>query len=286
MKKVAKLSSFEFSETDANSFSYLISESFLMISKSLKLLSEKNNSLVEAVEELQGFIENRDVWAKELEDKVDISYKRFDDFFMAKSPLTKECIHCNKPKKLEEFSKDRSKSDQLQSTCKECQTRYKRDHRKGDTKIDFYYYYTNYFLSIPVDYTLTLEKMIAAGNYDWKGEGVTSDKFPINKRKNGNVTINLVHFDREIKPDDAIARLDEMGLRPAEFPELLALGAKLPNLQRDFPIIAMGSVLFDRFVPYLDSDGGKRILGREFYGGVWNRTCRFAAVKKENYGRN
>lgn len=139
--------------------------------------------------------------------------------------------------------------------------------------------------TIPVDYTLTLEAMIASGCYDGMNKDITSKHFPVKARDNGDITVHLVHFDKELESDDAtIARLDAIGLRPAELPELLALGAKHPGLQREFPIIALGSVWKDRggrrLVPGLSRGGAGRRLDLVWFDSRWFRNCRFAAVSK------
>jgi len=93
-----------------------------------------------------------------------------------------------------------------------------------------------------------------------------------------------VHFDRSISSDDAIAELDKMGLRPAEAGELLAFRAKYPDVQREFPIVALGSVwrgLYgNRHVLVLRCRGGKRRANLYWFGDDWNDGCRFATVCK------
>jgi len=77
-----------------------------------------------------------------------------------------------------------------------------------------------------------------------------------------------------------------MNLRPATLPELLAFGAKYPDKQKEFPIMALGSV-------WIDPDGDRRVhslgwvegerelhLGWDKPGYVWGDYCRFLAVSK------
>lgn len=93
-----------------------------------------------------------------------------------------------------------------------------------------------------------------------------------------------MHFNRNIESDTALAELDKMGLRPATLPELLAFGAKYPDKQREFPIVALGSVwrdlCGDRVVAYLGCDSSKRDLYLDRLVYRWSAPFRFAAVRK------
>jgi len=137
---------------------------------------------------------------------------------------------------------------------------------------------------VTVNYDLTVEEMIEAGKYDWKNPDITSDNFPVTRRGTSEVEIHLVHFDRVIETEEVLRELDKMGLRPAELPELLALGAGSPDLQRQFPIIALGSVFRrshgHRHAPVLWGGSGRRYLGLHWLGDRWNAYDRFAAVRK------
>jgi undecaprenyl-diphosphatase len=57
-----------------------------------------------------------------------------------------------------------------------------------------------------------------------------------------NLIGKLFHFNRDISSEDAIAEMDKDGFRPATLAELLALGEAQPELQKQFPIIALSSV--------------------------------------------
>ncbi|KKR48343.1 MAG: hypothetical protein UT86_C0007G0022, partial [Candidatus Magasanikbacteria bacterium GW2011_GWC2_40_17] len=84
--------------------------------------------------------------------------------------------------------------------------------------------------------------------------------------------------------DEVLAEMDRHGLRPALYEELLAFGAKYPDEQRQFPIIALGSVwrgFGGRLrVAYLSRGGSERSLSLYWFGGDWNGFCRFLAVRK------
>lgn len=142
----------------------------------------------------------------------------------------------------------------------------------------------NFTYPVSINYGLSLEEMIAAGRYDWKSDDIVTKHFPVKGEGVANVEIQLVHFDRVIESEEAIEELDKMGLRPAKIEELLAFGAKYPKVQREFPIVALGSVWRFahglRHVPYLGRSGAGRGLSLGWFEGEWVERCRFAAVSK------
>ena len=139
---------------------------------------------------------------------------------------------------------------------------------------------------IEVDGTKTLEQMIADGKYDDKNSDINKKNFPIKDATKRTVTIELFHFDRNISSEDAVKEMKKEGFRPATVEELLALGADQPKLQREFPIIALGSVwrVFYGFrcVPSLNLDGDDRELNLPYWSHGWFGSCRFAAVRNNS----
>ena len=137
---------------------------------------------------------------------------------------------------------------------------------------------------VTVDYTQTLEQMIAAGRYDKQNRDITQEHFPLQGSGQIEVELHLVHLNRDASTDSVLAELDRRGLRPATLAELLAFGAKHPNLQKEFPIIALGSVWRhwggSRGVACLAGWGGERSLSLDWLGHDWGRCCRFLAVRK------
>lgn len=138
---------------------------------------------------------------------------------------------------------------------------------------------------IVVDYATSLADMIVAGRYDWTNPDITVEHFPIVGEGKVDVEIELVHFGRVIEDgDEALRELDKMGLRAATLPELLGFGAKYPDMQRQFPIMALGSVWEDRGggrdVPVLWAYDRGRPLDLRWFRGRWRKRCRFAAVRR------
>ncbi|MEK7553547.1 MAG: hypothetical protein AAB504_02605 [Patescibacteria group bacterium] len=135
-----------------------------------------------------------------------------------------------------------------------------------------------------IDYDRSVKDGIKAGNYDWRNDDITAKNFPSQETGTAEVSIDILHFGKDISTDEVRAELDKHGYRPATLKELLALGEKHSNLQREFPIIALGSVWQGphgcRSCPYLYRDGSERCLGLGWVGSWWRGSCRFAAVRK------
>ncbi len=139
---------------------------------------------------------------------------------------------------------------------------------------------------LSVDYSRTVQEMINVGNYDWTNRDITEKHFPLPVELNGKqaVSTKLFHFDRSISNKDAISEMDKAGYCPATLAELFALGEAHPELQKEFPIVALGSVWRpagdDRYVPVLLFDGNERRLFLSWFGGDWGDVCRFLGVRK------
>lgn len=142
---------------------------------------------------------------------------------------------------------------------------------------------TNVF-RVMINYDLSVEDAVKAGKYDWKDNNILSKNFPSKREGMIEAEIILVHFNCDMDSDDALRELNKQGLRPAELPELTAFGAKYPDVQRDFPIIALASVWQSprgfRGVPYLCRDSGARFLSLFWFDSRWSSRCRFAALRK------
>jgi hypothetical protein len=138
--------------------------------------------------------------------------------------------------------------------------------------------------SLTIDYTKSVEQMLADGGYDYKNPDITSHHFRHEATGKVVVVAQLVHFDRFTSTDDALKELSKRGLRPATMAELLAFGSKYPDVQRQFPVVALGSVWAnrsgDRYVGSLSGDASGRYVGRDWFGGGWHSRCRFLAVRK------
>lgn len=94
--------------------------------------------------------------------------------------------------------------------------------------------------AITVDYGLSLDKMIEAGNYNVVSSNINTEGYPVNGQGSVSKDIVLFQFAKATCSEDVIAAMALSGYRPADHIELLALGAQHPNLQRELPTLALG----------------------------------------------
>ncbi|MDO8436003.1 MAG: hypothetical protein Q7S82_01270 [bacterium] len=135
-----------------------------------------------------------------------------------------------------------------------------------------------------VDYEVTVEEAIRLGGYDRVNSFITSKNFPTGRRGIVELDIDLMCINRLISTRDFFKEIGEV-YRQAELRELLALGAKYPNLQREFPIAGLGSVWQSKSghhrVSVLDGSDSERGLDLETLDeSVWQRYWQFAVVRK------
>lgn len=138
--------------------------------------------------------------------------------------------------------------------------------------------------TVSVDYGKTVEEMVSAGRYDWKNDNITTKNFPVNGTGVVTVALELVHLNKAASSEAVLAHLEANGMRPATVEELLAFGVTYPEIQREFPVICLGSSwvgpLGFRCVPCLGRDGSGRYLCLDWFGIGWGDCCRFLAVRK------
>lgn len=133
-----------------------------------------------------------------------------------------------------------------------------------------------------VDFGKTLEEMIAAGRYDWRNEDITAARFPIIGTGMVTVDAKLFHFGKDMSSDAVERELKAAGYRAATIAELLAFGATFPEVQRQFPVVALGSVgsvSGDRRVPCLRRWFVERNLDLRWRDDDWRGDYRFLAVR-------
>ncbi|MFC1623604.1 hypothetical protein ACFL05_00595 [Patescibacteria group bacterium] len=144
--------------------------------------------------------------------------------------------------------------------------------------------YITHTFTILVDETKTVEELVKEGKFDWSNDDIISKNFPQPEGgAKSEKEIALFHFNKTMTSDDVIAEMDKDGYRPATIWELLGLGIIQPDLQREFPIIALGSVcvlLGGRRVAGLYRHAGERPLDLGWFVDSWSDFCRFAGVRK------
>ena len=101
-------------------------------------------------------------------------------------------------------------------------------------------------IKLVVDYAKPLEQFIADGKYDFVGDLITDKNFPAPPKLVGQkleLLAKLFHFDNHISSEDIIFEMNKAGYRPANLLELLVVGFLYPDLQRQFSIYALGSIV-------------------------------------------
>lgn len=92
-------------------------------------------------------------------------------------------------------------------------------------------------------YGRPLGELLAAGGYDHANEYLTEERFPVADDRGGAsaVEVALVCLEHRATTDEVGRAVEAAGLRAGGIAELLALGAEQPELQRSFPIVALGA---------------------------------------------
>jgi hypothetical protein len=131
--------------------------------------------------------------------------------------------------------------------------------------------------------SLSLSDCIALGKYDWVNDHINEKNFPTKTKRDYEVEYRIFHLNKYISSESAIAEMEKEGFKPGNILELLKFGDNQPELQRQFPIVALGSVWRNandgRIVPVLDYVGGKRKLDLYRFGHDWLDRYRFLGVR-------
>ena len=140
--------------------------------------------------------------------------------------------------------------------------------------------------AVDVDYNLTVEQLVQAGKYDRANDDISDPHFPMNKKGVEPAEIFIISVVRRMSTEAISNMIGNLAipLRHANVKEELALGAQHPDLQREGPIVALGSTWRgpsgDVGVPCLVTHGSHRFLNLTWFGGAWAPIWRFDAVRK------
>ncbi len=139
--------------------------------------------------------------------------------------------------------------------------------------------------TVVADYSRSLEDLIVAGSYDYVNPEIAKVSFQPFEGERGRKKkfFKLYYFfGEDLQFDDAIGEMKKDGSRPAIHQELLVLGETYPEIQRQFPIIALGTICFNcdgyRCVVELWGDSEKRGLDLVWYDGDWRGHYYFLGV--------
>lgn len=137
--------------------------------------------------------------------------------------------------------------------------------------------------SLDVDYDRSLAGQIAAGGYEHANAFLTEALFPVRGHGRADVHATLVCLGRAASTAEVLAELELPGLRLGGIAELLALGAARPELQRSFPIVALGSAASYpsgyRRIPFLWGSPRVRLLDLRWDEHSWGPNIRFLTTR-------
>lgn len=125
------------------------------------------------------------------------------------------------------------------------------------------------------------EELVAAGGYGYAHSAVVSENFPVRFASAETLRdIALVHFDRAVTTEEALAEAAPRGFVPPTYEDALCFGAQHPGVQCNGPVV----FLHDPWVGYFGRrdvlclwwNAGRRELGLEDFDTPWGTDCRFA----------
>ncbi len=139
-----------------------------------------------------------------------------------------------------------------------------------------------------VDYGKSLAEMIEEGNYNFVSEKMIDEHFQIAGTGQLEVELVLVHMNlQDITNRKVLNYMNSLGLEPAKIEHLLAFGAANPDVQLEFPIIALSSVLVGEdgghnYPILCEHLGDERALSFSWIGddNKWTEHWRFLAFRK------
>ncbi len=131
---------------------------------------------------------------------------------------------------------------------------------------------------VDVNYTLTVEAMVALGKYELANPDVAR-LFSVRPTYHPHQELRLFGFSRSIKADTATEQFEGRGFRMGTFEELLAFGASYPDIQRTRRIIALGSISHNGLIVGLSGSSDIRHLFLSEVDGWWPPGTYFLGVQ-------
>ncbi len=134
------------------------------------------------------------------------------------------------------------------------------------------------FDDFEVDANQGFNQLKKLGVYDFIDPNLNEKNFSIANKTNRNVKAGILNFGKTVTYAESVSVLEKLFLSSMVTEEILTLGIKYPDLQRQHSIVALGSYFEDfhqQFrIPLLSSDGPRRKAGTvarhgEFHQGFW-----------------
>ena len=134
-----------------------------------------------------------------------------------------------------------------------------------------------------IDYDRSIGDFLRAGRYNWINDSISCSSFKPKESGHGEVEYVIFHFNQETSSEANILEINKAGCAPSTVKEFLNFGEKHPEIQRQFPIVALGSVVErgrDNLVGYLGSEGRHRYLFLQQFNNVWSNSYHFLGVHR------
>ena len=135
--------------------------------------------------------------------------------------------------------------------------------------------------TVVVDHDRALDRMIAENDYDNVNANIGRASFPPDGKGKVETVMQLLKSNQPTSSTDVVNWMNEQGLRPATFRELLEFSEKYRDQYGGFQIAALGSSLEisgARFVPVSGKVAGAWMLVVRPWGNKWGTECGFVAV--------
>lgn len=156
------------------------------------------------------------------------------------------------------------------------------------------------YFTIEMNSALSIDNLVLLGNYEKGAERFLSQKstFGSVEERDGKVEVALLDFRRSVTTNEALLYVehhnselfaDSVGCAHATITELLTFGAQHPQLQRNFPIVALGSVATillnynpTEWVGCISRSAvtAARIINFQAAQNTWGRYVQFLVAKK------
>lgn len=138
----------------------------------------------------------------------------------------------------------------------------------------------NKIYQLSVDYGLTIETAIELGKYDWVNGVFTKELYPTTYSGSIRKQLRILRTSRDCNTEDVLAQMKRRHAMPASLFELLAFAGMYPEVQREFPVVALGLPSRARHpsVVYITGSESNRGLGCCSPEGNWSWRYHFLEV--------
>ena len=140
-------------------------------------------------------------------------------------------------------------------------------------------------LPVNIRHDLSINELVKEAKFNgYVNPDVNDQNFPTKKRKAEKKEAVLLCLNSNASTKEAQEAMKRLKLIPGTPKELLSLSLENPNLQRKFPIVAIGQSWRNpdgnRNVPFLNEWSGERDLSLGCLGSGWDEHYRFLAFCK------